>query len=65
MRISTTVDSSCYGCLRAYENQAYHALLDWRLARDWIDLIRGEVLDTSRWETIERSAVRSLRGVWS
>jgi hypothetical protein len=53
-------DSSCYGCLRAYENQAYHALLDWRLARDWIDLARGQGLDTRRWEAIEADVVRAF-----
>ena len=53
-------DSSCYGCLRAYENQAYHALLDWRLARDWIDLVCGEDLDTSRWEGIEADVAASF-----
>lgn len=46
-------DSSCYDCLRAYENQAYHALLDWRLARDWVDLVSGLDLDVSRWANIE------------
>ncbi len=56
-------DSSCYGCLRAYENQAYHALLDWRLARDWVDLICGDDLDTTRWEGIEASVVNAfMRG---
>jgi hypothetical protein len=53
-------DSSCYGCLRAYENQAYHALLDWRLARDWIDLVRGHDLDATRWEGIEADVVRAF-----
>jgi len=53
-------DSSCYGCLRAYENQAYHALLDWRLARDWVDLARGKDLDTSRWAGIEADVVRAF-----
>lgn len=54
-------DSSCYGCLRAYENQAYHALLDWRLARDWLDLIEGGPLDTSRWAEIEEKVVTSFQ----
>ncbi|UYV50701.1 DEAD/DEAH box helicase [Priestia megaterium] len=27
-------DSSCYTCLRGYENMAFHGLLDWRLALD-------------------------------
>ena len=53
-------DSSCYSCLRAYENQAYHALLDWRLARDWIDLVCGEPLDMNRWEGIEADVVQSF-----
>ena len=53
-------DSSCYGCLRAYENQAYHALLDWRLARDWIDLVCGDDLDTSRWAGIETDVAGSF-----
>lgn len=36
--------SSCYRCLRDYGNMAYHALLDWRLARDLFRLLRGEGL---------------------
>ncbi len=36
--------SSCYRCLRDYGNMAYHALLDWRLARDLFHLLRGEAL---------------------
>lgn len=47
-------DSSCYDCLRAYENQAYHALLDWRLARDWVDLTRRRPLNVERWASIEQ-----------
>lgn len=27
-------DSSCYECLRTYENMGYHGILDWRLALD-------------------------------
>ena len=33
--------SSCYRCLRDYGNMAYHALLDWRLARDLFRLLQG------------------------
>lgn len=36
--------SSCYRCLRDYGNMAYHALLDWRLARDLFRLLQGEPL---------------------
>ena len=53
-------DSSCYDCLRAYENQAYHALLDWRLARDWLDLVQDRPLDTARSAKIEREVARSF-----
>lgn len=57
-------DSSCYDCLRAYENQAYHALLDWRLARDWLDLVEGRSLDTSRWADVEEKVVTSFRNAF-
>lgn len=34
--------ASCYSCLRDFGNLAYHALLDWRLARDlWMTLSTG------------------------
>lgn len=70
-------DSSCYECLRSYENQAYHALLDWRLARDWIDLVQGQQLNLARWANTEEqvaksfaqafngTAVEVLGGVWT
>jgi Lhr-like helicase len=34
-------DASCHKCLRDYSNQAYHPLLDWRLALDIIRLARN------------------------
>ncbi len=33
--------SSCYKCLRDYSNMGYHALLDWRLARDLLTVLHG------------------------
>jgi hypothetical protein len=36
--------ASCYRCLRDYGNMAYHALLDWRLAKDLFGLLRGDGL---------------------
>lgn len=39
-----TCTSSCYRCLRDYGNMAYHALLDWRLARDLFRLLQGRPL---------------------
>lgn len=53
-------DSSCYGCLRSYENQAFHALLDWRLARDWLDLIEGTPLNLDRWAAEEEKVAKSF-----
>ena len=32
---------SCYECLRDYTNRGYHSLLDWRLASDLLDILRG------------------------
>ncbi|KQY41878.1 DEAD/DEAH box helicase [Cellulomonas sp. Root137] len=37
--------ASCYRCLRDYGNMAYHALLDWRLARDLHKVLQGGALD--------------------
>lgn len=38
-------DSSCYQCLREYGNSPWHGLLDWRLGRDLLLLLRGQQLD--------------------
>ncbi|MER6936443.1 DEAD/DEAH box helicase [Nocardioides sp. NPDC127514] len=36
--------ASCYRCLRDYGNMSYHALLDWRLARDLLQvLLEGQL----------------------
>lgn len=37
---SQDCDTSCNGCLRDYANQAYHSLLDWRLALEMARLIQ-------------------------
>ncbi|MFI2486875.1 DEAD/DEAH box helicase [Promicromonospora kroppenstedtii] len=37
---SSTCSASCYKCLRDYANMSYHALLDWRLARDLLHVLR-------------------------
>lgn len=47
-------DSSCYQCLRDYWNSGWHPLLDWRMARDLLHLLRGRPLDTSlAWSGLE------------
>jgi DEAD/DEAH box helicase domain-containing protein len=33
-------DQSCYRCLRRYNNQTYHGLLDWRLGLTFLRLLR-------------------------
>jgi hypothetical protein len=53
-------DSSCYDCLRSYVNQAYHGLLDWRLARDWLDLALGRGLATERWRPQESAVANAF-----
>jgi ATP-dependent helicase YprA (DUF1998 family) len=53
-------DSSCYDCLRDYFNMAYHPLLDWRLARDLLDIVEGRPLALESWAEIERSRAVSL-----
>ena len=41
---AASCNSSCYRCLRDYGNMAYHALLDWRLARDLFRLLQDQPL---------------------
>jgi ATP-dependent helicase YprA (DUF1998 family) len=47
-------DSSCYDCLRDYHNMRLHPLLDWRLSRDMLGLLRGGDLELERYREIER-----------
>lgn len=67
-----TCDSSCYRCLRDYGNMAYHALLDWRLARDLFGLLRdgqlhiddaAESTALKRWATAYGATVLDVDGV--
>lgn len=37
---ASVCSASCYKCLRDYGNMSYHALLDWRLARDLLQVLR-------------------------
>lgn len=41
-------DTSCPDCLRSYDNRRRHALLDWRLALDMMELANGLPLTLSR-----------------
>jgi Lhr-like helicase len=51
--------ASCYRCLRDYENMAYHALLDWRLARDLFHVLTGHAL------TIDTAAEEKALSRWA
>lgn len=54
-------DSACYSCLKEYRNSNYHGLLDWRLASDLMDLLRGRTLDPlHRWHVLGKGALFSL-----
>ena len=47
-------DSSCYQCLRDYWNRGWHPLLDWRLARDLLSLLKTGEVDVERsWRGLE------------
>lgn len=41
-------DSACYKCLQDYSNSRWHALLDWRLAVDMLDVLTGEPVNFGR-----------------
>ena len=60
-------DSSCYDCLRDYNNADLHALLDWRLGLDLGHLaVDAQVqvdLHTPYWQPLAEQAARSLERV--
>lgn len=41
--------TSCPDCLRSWDNQRLHGVLDWRLALDMLDLSSGLDLNLQRW----------------
>ncbi len=41
--------TSCPDCLRSWDNQRLHGVLDWRLSLDVLDLAAGRELNLSRW----------------
>ena len=50
-------DGACYSCLKDYTNRSYHALLDWRLAADVLDIVRYGVVRMDRWRETRAHAV--------
>ena len=62
-------DTSCYDCLRAYDNTDIHALLDWRLGLDLAALAMDHAvsidLDRPYWREPTKRAAASLARVFS
>ena len=48
-RLHSDCESSCPNCLRSYENQRIHGLLNWRLGLDFAELALGVPLSEKRW----------------
>jgi len=61
---SINCDSSCYDCLRDYNNSGVHAILDWRLALDMARLASNKKadisLEQSYWKNITEKAALNL-----
>lgn len=55
--------TSCPDCLRAWDNQALHGALDWRLALDMLDLASGRPLLLDRWFGRTGKLIESLNQV--
>jgi len=57
-------DSSCYQCLRTYDNMIYHPLLNWRLGLDLAELMDNHEftpsLTSNRWLSLIRSGLNNL-----
>lgn len=58
---ASTCSASCYKCLRDYGNMSYHALLDWRLGRDLLQVLRTGDLSVDV-ERLSRSVSAWARG---
>ncbi|WP_045520648.1 DEAD/DEAH box helicase [Neobacillus niacini] len=56
-------DSSCYSCLRSYENMGFHGLLDWRLALDIAGILNDPSFIPeidSKWKPLVDKSLKSL-----
>lgn len=59
-----TCDSACYDCLKDYRNMHYHGLLDWRLAVDLLDILRGDSLDVwRRWNELASTGIDEMQAL--
>ncbi|MBS9806377.1 DEAD/DEAH box helicase [Bacillus toyonensis] len=56
-------DTSCYDCLRTYENMGYHPILDWRLALDVASIFKDSTFIPSidnKWKGTVNNAINSI-----
>ncbi|WP_347861539.1 hypothetical protein U0355_12990 [Salimicrobium sp. PL1-032A] len=57
-------DSSCYQCLRTYDNMIYHPILNWRLGLDIANLMQDSdfvpSLKANRWKDLVKSGLHNL-----
>jgi DEAD/DEAH box helicase domain-containing protein len=57
-------DSSCYRCLRTYDNMIYHPILNWRLGLDLAQMMQDSSyipsLTSKRWENLIEMGIRNL-----
>ena len=64
---SVSCISSCYKCLRNYENRIVHANLDWRLAIDLLDIYLGQhqarISLGDHWESVIDRAAQLIENV--
>lgn len=58
-----TCDSSCYDCLRTYENMGYHPILDWRLGLDVALMFKDDsfvpYIDL-KWKKLVQNSIESI-----
>ncbi|WP_349407933.1 DEAD/DEAH box helicase [Pseudalkalibacillus sp. SCS-8] len=56
-------DTSCYDCLRTYENMGYHPILDWRLGLDVASIYKDSSFIPSidsKWKPLVNNAIKSI-----
>ncbi|KAA9375499.1 DEAD/DEAH box helicase [Microbispora cellulosiformans] len=58
-------ETSCYGCLRDYENMVFHPLLDWRLGSDLFTVLSGKPLTPASFDVHrERTSLGGLQALY-
>jgi len=55
-------DTSCYDCLRSYQNRRFHPLLNWKLASDTVSLFKEGRINplTEEWKRLISNGIVSL-----